>query len=540
MVTSSIKAGNFLEQEIAQDIKGKGIKKVVTRFIISPTQHTHIGNAKEAWVNFSIAQKFHGYTILRFDDINWLQGEADCIKAISDDIRWLGFKWKSASLVSNYFDLIWQNAVYLIRQGKAYVDDCDRQQAEATRGTPYEPGAESECRSRSAEENLRLFQRMKEGKFKNGEKVLRAKTSMSHPNVNMRDPVLYVVSNQKHAKLGNKWCIYPTAEFAMPLCDIAEGVTHALCTLEWEEKHSFYEWVVSSCAIDGSTSVQMEYARLNLKSVELNNDFFEELVQKGVVEDFDDPRLATLSGLKRRGFSASGVRDFCLRTGVSKSNSTMSPAILDACVATDLMKISPKVVAVVSPLLVNLTNYSIIKTEKVDVPLNSAIESKKHTITFSHQLVIETSDFSEKPSSKFTGLTPDGYVELLGGSIIHCDEVVRDKEGKITALNCSLVTDATKRGIQPKGSIHWLSPKHSTPVIVRTFKDILREGEVYEAGMLDRIVNPNSVEEHQSYLDPYAAKLSGNLEFVRIGYFIADTSLSKKGSAVYLQTTPMI
>ncbi|MBR6779010.1 MAG: glutamine--tRNA ligase/YqeY domain fusion protein [Clostridia bacterium] len=535
----NITPSNFIEQAIIEDIKEKKLKKIVTRFPPEPNGYTHIGHAKAICIDFLTAEKFNGYTNLRMDDTNPSKESEHYVKALMEDIKWLGFKWKKLYYASDYYPFIYDCAIDLIKQGKAFVCDMTADEISANRGTLTDPGKESPYRNRSVEENLKLFEDMRAGKFKDGEKTLRAKIDMAHPNINMRDPVIYRIMHISHFRQGNKWCIYPMYDFAHPLSDAYEGVTHSLCSLEFEDHRPLYNWFIDNCTlITGVKPRQIEFARLNIDGTVISKRYFHELIEKGYVDGWDDPRLPTLASFKRKGYTPTSIREFCTRIGVAKSNSLVQPHILEACIREELNRDAMRVVAVIDPLKINITNYD--KVEDVMISNNPTIEnSKKHPVKFSKELYIEKEDFMLEPTPKFFRLTPNGYVRLMGAYVIRCDEVVMGENGEIDHLNCSIIPDAKEQGIKPKGTIHWLSRNHSEKIVTRKFFNLLKEGEVYEKGMLDRIVNPNSMVEKVSYIEPFATKQKGNMQFVRMGYYIEDCKLSKPGNRVYLETVSL-
>lgn len=538
---SNIIPSNFIEQAIVEDIKEKGLKKIVTRFPPEPNGYAHIGHAKAICIAFLTAEKFKGYTNLRMDDTNPNKESDEYVKALMEDIKWLGFKWKNLTYASDYYEFLYNCAIDLIEQGKAFVCDLSADQVSEMRGTLTEPGKESPYRNRSIEENLRLFKEMREGKYADGEKTLRAKIDMSHPNINMRDPVIYRILHVKHFRQGDKWCIYPMYDFAHPLSDAYEQITHSLCSLEFEDHRPLYNWFVDNCRIlPGVKPRQIEFARLNIDGTVMSKRYMLELVNKGYVDGFDDPRLPTLSGFRRKGYTPSAIREFCTRIGVAKSNSVVQPHILEACIREELNKSAMRVVAVIDPIKINITNYPADKTEKIMISNNPTIEnSKKHPLLFSNELYIEREDFMLEPTSKFFRLTLNGYVRLMGAYIIKCDEVVKDRAGNIDHLNCSIVYDAKEQNIKPKGTIHWLSRKDAVKITTVKFHNLLKEGEVYESGKVDKIVNPNSKEEHISFIEPFALKQKGNMQFVRNGYYVEDSRLSKKDGKIYLETVSL-
>ncbi len=538
---SNITPSNFIEQAIIDDIKEKGIKQIVTRFPPEPNGYPHIGHVKAMCIDFLTAEKFKGYTNLRMDDTNPSKESEHFVKALQSAIKWLGFRWKKMYYASDYYDFLFDCAVDLIKQGKAYVCDLSAEEISATRGTLTEPGKNSPYRNRSVEENLQMFMDMRADKYKDGEKTLRAKIDMKHPNINMRDPIIYRISHETHYRQGNKWCIYPMYDFAHPLEDAHEGITHSLCSLEFEDHRPLYNWVLENVRlVTGLKPRQIEFARLNLDGTIMSKRYLRELVEGGYVDGWDDPRMPTLEAFKRRGYTPSSIKEFCTRIGVAKSNSLVQPHILEACIREELNKNALRVMAVVDPIKINITNYDEKRTEKVLVSNNPLDpKSKKHTVIFSNELFIEREDFMEKPGAKFFRLTPNGYVRLMGAYIIKCYEVVKDELGNIDHLNCSIIYDAKEQGIKPKGTIHWLSRKHCKQIRTRKFGNLLKEGEVFESGMLDKIVNSNSMTENVSYIEPFGFKQKGNLQFVRMGYYIEDSKLSKKDDKIYLETVSL-
>ena len=535
----NITPSNFIEQAIVEDIKEKGITKIITRFPPEPNGYTHIGHAKAICIDFLTAEKFGGHTYLRMDDTNPSKEDEHFVQALQDDIKWLGFKWERLDYQSDYYDFLYDCAVDLIEQGKAYVCDLTAEEMSATRGTLTEAGKESPYRNRSIEENLRLFEEMKAGKYKDGEKTLRAKIDMSHPNMNMRDPAVYRIMHATHYRYGDKWCIYPMYDFAQPLSDAREGVTHSLCSLEFEDHRILYNWFADNCRLlTGIKPRQIEFARLNIDGTMISKRYFIELVEKGYVDGWDDPRLPTLRAFRRKGYTPTSIREFCTRIGVSKSNSLVQPHILEACIREELNRDAIRCVAVLDPIKVNITNLD--HTETVMISNNPTVEdSEKHPITFSNEIFIEREDFMEEPTQKFFRLVPNGYVRLMGAGVIRCDEVVKDENGEIDHLNCTFIPDAKEQGIKPKGTIHWLSRNEAVKVRTRKFHSLLKEGCVYEKGKLEQVLNPNSMEEHVSFVEPFALEQKGNMQFVRMGYYIEDCKLSTPDDRVYLETVSL-
>ena len=535
----NITPSNFIEQAIVEDIKLKNLKEIVTRFPPEPNGYTHIGHAKAICIDFLTAQKFGGYTNLRMDDTNPSKESEDCVNALMNDIKWLGFEWKNMYYASDYYPFIYDCAIDLIKQGKAFVCDLNAEQISSMRGTLTEPGKESPFRNRSVEENLKLFEEMRDGKYADGEKTLRAKIDMNHPNINMRDPVIYRIMHVHHFRQGDKWCIYPMYDFAHPLSDAYEGITHSLCSLEFEDHRPLYNWFVDNCRLlTGVKPRQIEFSRLNIEGTVLSKRYMQELITKNYVDGWDDPRLATLGSLRRKGYTPTSIKEFCSRIGVTKANSVVQPHILEACIREELNRDAMRVVAVVNPIKVNITNFD--DVQDCLISNNPTVEdSEKHVIQFSNELYIEQEDFMLEPAPKFFRLTPGGYVRLMSAYVIKCDNVVMKDNGEIDYLECSIIPDAKEQGIKPKGTIHWLSRKHCEKVTIRKFNSVLKEGVVYEKGKLDELVNPNSMEEHISYVEPFALTQKGNMQFVRMGYYVEDCKLSTPENRIYIETVSL-
>lgn len=515
---------NFIEQAVINDIKEKNLTKIITRFPPEPNGYLHIGHCKALCIDFLTAQKFGGITNLRFDDTNPAKEDEEYVNSIKEDISWLGFKWANIFYASDYYEFLYECAIDLIKQGKAYVCDLSADEVNATRGSLTEAGIESPYRNRTIEENLDLFARMRAGEFKDGEKILRAKIDMANPNINMRDPIMYRVLHTSHYRQGNKWCIYPMYDFAHPLSDAKEGITHSLCSLEFEDHRPLYNWFIENCRlIKPPYPRQIEFARLNIEGTVLSKRYLQELVKGGYVDGWDDPRMPTLSAFRRKGYPAEAIKEFCNRIGVAKSNSLVQPHILEACARDYLNTNATRVMAVFKPIKVVLTNYPEDKEEVFYISNNPTIEnSPKHEVIFSKELFIENEDFMEVPEGKFHRLKLGGVVRLMGAYIIRCDEIIKNDDGSIKQLNCSVVYDAQEQGIKAKGTIHWLSCKHAIKCKTRKFFNLLKEGETYQKGMLDKIINPNSMMEFDSYIEPFALTEDKAMQFVRMGYYIKD------------------
>ena len=450
---------NFIEDIIDGDLASGKVKEVYTRFPPEPNGYLHVGHAKSLCINFGIASKYNGKCNLRFDDTNPAKEDEEYVESIKRDIEWLGFKWDKLLFASDYFDVIYDCAIKLIKKGKAYVCDLSAEEIKNTRGTLTQPGAESPYRNRSVEENLRLFEGMKNGEFADGSKVLRAKIYMASPNLNMRDPVIYRVLHATHHNTGDKWCIYPMYDFAHPIEDAHEGITHSICTLEFEDHRPLYDWVVRECEFPDPLPQQIEFARLNITNTIMSKRYLKRLVDEGKVMGWDDPRMPTLSGMRRRGIPAAALRDFCERIGVSKANSEVESAYLDSCVRDNLNMTADRVMAVLEPLKVVLTNVE--DKEVLEVENNPNAETITHRqVTFGKNIYIDRSDFALVPPPKYFRLKPDGYVRLKGAYIIHCDEVVYNDSGDVDYLKCSIVPDSKSgsdtSGMKVKGVIQWV------------------------------------------------------------------------------------
>ena len=432
---------NFIEDIIDNDLESGKVSTVCTRFPPEPNGYLHIGHAKSLCINFGLAQKYNGKCNLRFDDTNPSKEDQEYVESIKKDIEWLGFKWDKLLFASDYFDVMFDCAVKLINKGLAYVSDETADEIRERRGTLTEPGVESPYRNRTVEENLQLFYDMRDGKFPDGSKVLRAKIDMASANVNMRDPIIYRVLRATHHNTGDKWCVYPMYDFAHPIEDAYEGITHSVCTLEFEDHRPLYNWVVSNCDFPAPLPQQIEFARLNITNTIMSKRYLKKLVDEGKVTGWDDPRMPTLSGIRRRGYPAEALRDFCERIGVAKSNSEVESSYLEACVRDSLNRTANRVMAVFDPLKVTLVNYD--GREELTVENNPNAETVTYRqVPFSKTLYIDRSDFALVPPPKYYRLKPDGYVRLKGAYIIRCDKAVLDDDGNVAELLCSIVPNS--------------------------------------------------------------------------------------------------
>ena len=457
---------NFIELIIDKDNEtGKYGERVHTRFPPEPNGYLHLGHAKSICLNFGIGKKYKGLTNLRFDDTNPSKEDVEYVESIKRDVAWLGFSWEDRLyFASDYFDIFYKQAIKLIKKGKAYVDDLTGEQIREYRGTFSQPGKESPYRNRSIEENLRLFEEMKDGKYADGEKVLRAKIDMASPNINMRDPVLYRIIHASHHRTGNKWCIYPIYDFAHPLEDAIERITHSICTLEFEDHRPLYNWVVEEWDDpENQKPQQIEFARLNVANMVMSKRKLRLLVEKGLVSGWDDPRMPTIAGIRRRGYTPESIRNFCECIGVAKADSTVEPAFLESCIREDLKLKAPRYMTVVDPIKVVLTNYPKDLTETVVADNNQENEEMgTRLMTFSRELYIERSDFMEEPVKKFFRLAPGKEVRLKYAYIIKCEEVIKDADGNITELRCTCDMDSksgsgANANRKVKGTLHWVN-----------------------------------------------------------------------------------
>ena len=520
-----MEAKNFIEEIINKDLESGKISCVKTRFPPEPNGYLHIGHAKALCVNFGLKQKYGGTCNLRYDT-NPVKEDEEYVNAIEEDIRWLGFEWDEKLFASDYFDRMFECAVGLIKKGLAYVCDLSAEQIRETRGTLTSPGRNSPFRNRSVEENLDLFMRMKAGEFADGEKVLRAKIDMASSNLNMRDPVIYRVVHARHHNTGDKWCVYPMYDFAHPIEDALEGITHSVCTLEFEDHRPLYDWVVENCGFEKRPR-QIEFARLNITNTIMSKRFLKRLVDEKIVDGWDDPRMPTLCGMRRRGYPPEAIRDFCERIGVAKSNSEVESGYLDACVRDFLNKNADRVMAVFNPVKVVLTNFGK-RTEFAEVENNPNAETiTTRKVSFSNELYIDGSDFESNPPPKYHRLKPDGYVRLKGAYIIHCDRVEYNSDGTVKTVFASVVDNSRsgsdESGMKVKGVIQWVNAADCVPVKAYRFKSLLNPPENGETDFTERL-NRDSRTEINGFGESLLkdAKRPDRFQFMRIGYFAAD------------------
>lgn len=523
---------NFIQNEINDDLKnGRYSEGIHTRFPPEPNGYLHIGHAKSICLNFGLAQQYGGMCNLRFDDTNPVKEDVEYVDSIQADVKWLGFSWdKRMYYASDYFEKLYEFAVQLIKNGKAYVDDSNAEEIRAMRGTLTEAGKESPYRNRSVEENLALFEAMKQGEFADGEKVLRAKIDMASPNINMRDPVIYRIAHATHHRTGDAWCIYPMYDFAHPLSDAIEGITHSICTLEFEDHRPLYDWCLESLGFDVNTRPrQIEFARLNLTNTVTSKRKLRQLVEEGYVTGWDDPRMPTISGLRRRGYTPAALRNFCSEVGVAKANSLVDVAMLEHCIRDDLNNNADRIMAVLHPLKVVITNYPEGKKEYM-LAENHPTKGGHRYMPFSRELYIEQEDFMEDAPKKFFRLKPEGDVRLKHGYIIKCEEVIKDAEGKVVELHCTYDPDSKTGGAtanrKVKGTIHWVSAADALEAEVRLYDYLIETDEKGEvpADFLNA-VNKNSLEVlHHVMVEPSAALTAEgtHYQFLRQGYYVVD------------------
>ena len=512
---------NFIEEIIDDELASGKVSKIITRFPPEPNGYLHIGHAKALCINFGMKEKYHGECNLRFDDTNPAKEDVEYMESIKEDIKWLGFDWDRVLNASDYFDQMYECAVKLIKDGKAYVCDLTADEIRATRGSFEVPGTESPYRNRSVEESLDLFERMKAGEFADGERVLRAKIDMASPNINMRDPVIYRICHAEHPHTGSKWVIYPMYDFAHPLEDAIEGITHSLCSLEFENHRPLYDWVTENCGFPAPRPRQIEFARLNLTHTVMSKRFIKRLVDEGIVWGWNDPRLSTLSGIRERGYPPEAIRDFCSRIGVAKADSEVDIAILEHCVRENLNQNATRAMVVTKPLKLIVDNYPEGKSEDCFIE-NNPNTDEKHVCTFSRELYIEESDFALNPPSKFFRLKPDGMVRLKGAYVVKYAGVEQDADGNVTAVHVELL-EGTKSGeeganIKVKGTIHWVNANDSIDVRLNMFDYLINDGG---GDYMDR-VNPNSLTVLNGKAEKFlaSAKPGDRFQFLRQGYFI--------------------
>ncbi|MDA3952334.1 MAG: glutamine--tRNA ligase/YqeY domain fusion protein [Bacteroidales bacterium] len=552
--TEEKKSLNFIESIIEDDIKNKkNNAEVCTRFPPEPNGYLHIGHAKSICLNFGLAQSYNGKTNLRFDDTNPEKEEVEYVESIKEDVNWLGFNWDGeARFTSDYFDKLYEWALKLINTGFAYIDDQSPEKISKQKGTPTQAGIESPYRYRSTEENLDLFTRMKNGEFKNGERVLRAKIDMSSPNMHMRDPIIYRILHKEHHRTGNKWCIYPMYDFAHGQSDYIESITHSVCTLEFEVHRPLYDWLLNHLYTEGTIRpTQIEFARLNLSYTIMSKRKLLQLVEEKLVNGWDDPRMPTITGLRRRGFTPASIRKFADTIGVAKRDNVIDVALLEHSLRDDLNKIAPRVMAVLNPLKIVITNYPKDKEEWLNIENNPEDESMgTREMPFSREIYIEQDDFMEDAPKKFFRLAPDKEVRLKAAYFITCKEVIKDDSGNITELRCTYDpdtksgsgTEASKRKV--KGTLHWVSAKHALDAEVRLYDRLFNDEDPggHKEKDFKEFINPDSLKVLSNCkLEPSLkdAEPESKYQFQRLGYFCVDRRDSKQGNLVFNRTVPL-
>lgn len=540
------RALNFIEEIVENDLEtGKHNGRVHTRFPPEPNGYLHIGHAKSICLNFGLAQRYNGKTNLRFDDTNPVTEDTEYVESIKEDVRWLGFEWANELYASDYFDLLYAFALNLIKQGLAYVDDSTPEEIAAQKGTPTEPGTPNQYRSRSIEENVTLFEEMKAGKYPDGAKVLRAKVDLASPNMHLRDPLMYRIRHAHHHRTGNKWCIYPMYDFAHGQSDAIEEITHSICTLEFIPHRALYDWFIEKLEV--FPSHQYEFARLNLTYTVMSKRKLLQLVNEGHVEGWDDPRMPTISGLRRRGYTSASIREFCERIGVAKRENLIDVGLLEFCIREDLNKTAWRRMAVLDPIKLIITNYPEGQTEILHGENNPEVEGGEggRDIPFSREIYIEREDFMEVPPKKFFRLGVGLMVRLKHAYIVKCESFVKDADGNVTEVHCTYIPESRSgsdtSGIHVKGTIHWVSVPGAKTADIRLYDRLFKsENPAAEEGDFKDDLNPNSLEVITAYVEPdLATALPGKgYQFIRKGYFTLD-KLSTDEKLVFNRTVTL-
>lgn len=532
-------SSNFIRNIIVSDLESGKTKEVITRFPPEPNGYLHIGHAKSIILNFGVADEFNGKTNLRFDDTNPTKEDIEYVNAIKEDVQWLGFHWDGLFFASDYFDTMYEKAILLIKKGLAYVDDLSADAIREYRGTLTEPGKESPYRNRSIEENLELFEGMKSGAFKDGEKVLRAKVDMTSPNINLRDPVIYRIAHVTHHNTGDKWCIYPMYTFAHPLEDAIEGITHSICTLEFEDQRPFYDWIIENCETP-AVPRQYEFGRLNLTNTVMSKRKLKQLVDENYVDGWDDPRMPTISGLRRRGYTPEAIVSFFKEIGVSKSSGVVDSAMLEHFIREDLKLKAPRTMGVIEPLKVVITNYPEGQIEMVEADNNPENENMGvRQIPFGREIYIEREDFMEEPPKKYHRLYPGNEVRLRHAYFIKCQEVIKDAEGNVTEIHCTYDPE-TKSGSgfnarKVKATLHWVEATQAVPAQFNLYNPlILDEDEGEDLHFLDR-VNKEALVIMNGFVEENLKNVTASekFQFLRHGYFNVDPKYHALGKLVF-------
>ena len=546
-MSNETNSSNFIKNIVINDLETGKHDSIITRFPPEPNGYLHIGHAKSICLNFGLAKEFNGKVNLRFDDTNPLKEDVEYVNSIKEDVKWLGFDWDNLYFASDYFEEMYNRAVLLIKKGKAYVCDLTSEEMREYRGTLTEPGKESPYRNRSVEENLDLFERMKNGEFKDGEKVLRAKIDMSSPNINFRDPVIYRIAHSTHHNTGDKWCIYPMYAFAHPLEDAIEKITHSICTLEFEDQRPLYDWVVRECEME-ATPRQIEFARLNLTNTVMSKRKLKQLVDEGVTDGWDDPRMPTISGFRRRGYTADAIRKFCSEIGVSKADSKVDSQMLDFFVREDLQTKAPLAMGILNPLKLVITNYPEGQTEMIELENNAKDETKgTRLVPFGRELYIEQEDFMEEPVKKYFRLFPGNEVRLKGAYFVKCTDVIKDENGNVVEVHCTYDPETKSgsgfTGRKVKSTIHWVEANTAIPCEFKLYEPLILDDAPENEGkhFLEQI-NPNSMEILQGFAEPTQikdAKPLDKFQFVRNGFFSVDTKYTTNDKLVFNRVVPL-
>ncbi|MBE6051209.1 MAG: glutamine--tRNA ligase/YqeY domain fusion protein [Clostridium sp.] len=528
-MANEINSSNFVRNIVIDDLESGRTKQIITRFPPEPNGYLHIGHAKSICLNFQLADEFKGKTNLRFDDTNPVKEDTEYVESIKEDVKWLGFDWDNLFFASNYFDTMYEKAILLIKKGKAYVCDLTPEEMKEYRGTLTTPGKESPYRNRSIEENLDLFERMKNGEFEDGSKVLRAKIDMASRNMNMRDPIIYRISHSTHHNTGDKWCIYPMYDFAHPIEDAIEGITHSICTLEFADHRPLYDWVVAECEFE-SVPRQYEFARLNITNTVMSKRKLKLLVDEGIVDGWDDPRMPTVAGLRRKGYTPESIRNFCQAIGVAKATSTVDEQMLEYFIREDLNPKALRAMAVIDPLKVVITNYPEGQSELLEIENNPQDESAgTRQVTFSREIYVEREDFMEVPVKKYFRLFPGNEVRLKGAYFIKCNEVIKDENGKVVELHCTYDPETKSgsgfTGRKVKGTIHWVDVNSAIPAEFRLYEPLILDNlEENEGKHFLEQINPNSLTVLNGFIEPSVkdAKAQDKYQLFRHGYFNVD------------------
>lgn len=546
-MSNEINTSNFVKNIVVDDLNTGKHKEIITRFPPEPNGYLHIGHAKSICLNFGLADEFGGKTNLRFDDTNPVKEDTEYVESIKEDVKWLGFDWDNLYFASDYFDIMYEKAILLIKKGLAYVCDLTPEQMREYRGTLSEPGRPSPYRDRSVEENLDLLERMKNGEFPDGSKVLRAKIDMASPNINFRDPIIYRIAHATHHNTGDKWCIYPMYDFAHPLEDAIEGITHSVCTLEFEDHRPLYDWFVRECEME-SVPRQIEFARLNMTNTVMSKRKLKQLVDECVVDGWDDPRMPTIAGLRRRGYTPEAIRTFCREIGVSKADSTVDSQMLDYFLREDLLPKAPLLMAVMRPLKLVITNYPEGQTEMLEIENNAKDETKgTRLVPFSREIYIEQEDFMEEPVKKYFRLFPGNEVRLKGAYFVKCTDVIKDEDGNVVEVHCTYDPETKSgsgfTGRKVKATIHWVNAADAVPCEFRLYEPLILDDMPENEGkhFLEQI-NPNSMEVVQGYIESTGVqgiKPLDKFQFVRHGFFTVDTKYSSEEKPVFNRIVPL-